>query len=90
MFHAPSGPRRNATDDNNEYGDVVCVRVAGVMGLDNFDFASAAYNHWLRSRQGALSATRMPEATIDSSTGRVLVLDSDSNRELLQRLLKAG
>jgi len=69
---------------------MMCVLVAGVMGLDNFDFASSAYNHWLRSRHGALSTTRMPAAAIDSSTGRVLVLDTDSNRQLLQRLLKAG
>ena len=70
----------------------MCVwyNVAGVMGLDNFDFASAAYNQWLRSRQEAPSAANVPAAATDASTGRVLVLDSANNRQLLQRLLNAG
>ena len=66
--------------------------VAGLMGLDNFDFASAAYDRWLRHNGPTPRAAtaRVNAAASDASAGPVLVLDTVNNKQLLQRLLNAG
>jgi len=68
------------------------INVAGLMGLDNFDYASTAFDRWLRYTPQSPRArnTEIPAAAAGTSTRRILILDTATNKQLLQRLLNAG
>jgi len=62
------------------------------MGLDNFEFASSAFDRWLRynPQQSHTAMNVVPGRAAEPTSRRIRILDTAGNRELLERLLNAG